>query len=74
MDTPAPPRDRIARYRAVQRERGLRPVVLWLPDVSDPAYQAQLAEECRRLARMTDEENAIAAGFAKLAGRVEEWQ
>jgi len=74
MDTPAPPRDRIARYRAAQRERGLRPVILWLPDLSDPAYRAQLAEECRRLARLTPEEDALAEDFAELAGRAEEWQ
>jgi hypothetical protein len=74
MDAPIPPRDRIARHRAAQRERGLRPVILWLPDVSDPAYQARLAEECRRLARLTPGEDALAGDFAELAGRAGEWQ
>jgi len=74
MDTPTPPRDRIARYRAAQRERGLRPVVLWLPDVSNPVYQARLADECRRLARLTPEEDALAEDFAELAGRAGEWR
>jgi hypothetical protein len=74
MDTPAPPRDRLARYRAAQRKRGLRPVVLWLPDVSDPVYQARLTEECRRLARLTPAEDTLAEDFAELAGRAEEWR
>ena len=67
-------RDRIARHRAAQRKRGLRPVVLWLPDVNDPAYRARLAEECRRLARLTPEEDVMAGGFAQLAGRSEGWR
>lgn len=61
-------RDRIARHRTAQRERGLRAVTLWLPDITDPGYRARLAAECRRLAQMTDEEAAIADDFAQLAG------
>ena len=61
-------RDRIARHRTAQRERGLRAVTLWLPDVSDPGYRARLADECRRLAQMTAEETAIAEDFAQLGG------
>jgi hypothetical protein len=67
-------RDRIARHRAAQRERGLRPVVLWLPDVNDPGYRACLADECRRLAQLTNEEGSLAADFAHLAERTEEWR
>jgi hypothetical protein len=67
-------RERIQRHRTAQRERGLRAVVLWLPNVNDPAYRDRLADECRRLARMTPEEDAAAAGFARLAGRTEGWR
>lgn len=67
-------RDRIARYRAAQRKQGLRPVVLWLPDVNDAAYRARLVEECRRLAQLTPEEDAIADDFAQLARRTEGWR
>jgi hypothetical protein len=63
-----------ARHRALRHERGLRPVVLWLPDVNDPAYRAHIADECRRLAHLTPEEDAMAADFAELAGRVEGWR
>ncbi len=74
MDTRAASRDRIARHRAAQRARGLRPVVLWLPDVNDPAYRARLADECRQLAVLTPDEESLAAGFAGLAGQTEGWR
>jgi hypothetical protein len=61
-------RNRVARHRAAQRARGLRPVVLWLPDVTDPAYQLRLAAECRCLAQLTPDEKDMAADFAVLAG------
>jgi hypothetical protein len=74
MEARTSSRDRIARHRAAQRERGLRPVVLWLPDVNAPGYRANLADECRRLAQLTPEENAMAADFARLSGRTEGWR
>ena len=67
-------RERIARYRAAQRQRGLRPFVLWLPNVSDPKYRERLTDECRRLARLTRDESSLARGFARLAGRTEGWR
>ena len=56
--------------RARQRTWAAR-VVLWLPDVNDPGFWAQLADECRRLARLTREEEAIVAGFARLVSWTE---
>ena len=74
MDARASSRERLARHRAAQRKRGLRPIVLWLPDVNDPAYRARLADECRRLAQLTPDEDAVANGFARLACRTEGWR
>lgn len=71
---PSPSRDRAARYRATQRKQGLRPVVLWLPDVNDPGYRARLADECRQLAQLTADEGAVASGFARLARLTEGWR
>jgi hypothetical protein len=68
---PSSSRDRIAGYRATQRKQGLRPVVLWLPDVNDPGYRARLADECRQLAQLTLDEDAAASGFAR---RTEGWR
>jgi hypothetical protein len=67
-------RERIARHRTAQKSRGLRAVVLWLPDVNDPGYRQRLADECRRLARLTPEEEKIAADFARLGRRTEGWR
>jgi Protein of unknown function (DUF3018) len=74
METLRSSRNRIARHRAVQRQRGLRAVVLWLPDVNDPTYRARLADECRRLACLTAEEDATEADFARLAEQTEGWR
>jgi len=74
MQTRASSRERIARHRAAQRERGLRPVVLWLPDVNDSGYRTRLADECRRLSKLTPEEDEMAADFAHLAEQTEGWR
>jgi hypothetical protein len=74
MTTRSSSRERTARHRTAQRARGLRPVVLWLPDAGDPVYQARLADECRRLAQLSPEEDAIADDYAQLAGRTEGWR
>jgi hypothetical protein len=74
MDQRASSRDRIARHRAAQRERGLRPVVLWLPDANNPVYRDRLAAECRQLAQLTPDEAALAADFATLAAETDGWR
>jgi hypothetical protein len=74
MAATASSRERIARHRAAQRERGLRPVVIWLPDVNDASYRALLADECRRLAQLTSDEDAVAADFIHLAEQTEGWR
>jgi DNA-binding LacI/PurR family transcriptional regulator len=43
-------RERMARYRQRMREKGLRPVQLWLPDTSDPAFIAKCQRQSMKLA------------------------
>ncbi len=74
MTSSASSRERIARHRVAQRERGLRSVVLWLPDVNDSGYRARLVDECRRLAHLTPAEDGLAADFACLVGQTEGWR
>jgi hypothetical protein len=48
--------------------------VLWLPDVNDPKYRAQIAEECRRLSVLTPDEEAMAAAFEQNAAETPGWR
>jgi hypothetical protein len=74
MNTPAPSRTRVARHRATQRERGLRAVTLWLPDVNNPEYRARIAAECRRLSVLTPDEETMAAAFEQNAADTPGWR
>jgi len=42
---------RVARHRQSLRDRGLRPIQLWVPDTRLPGF----AEECRRQSRIINE-------------------
>lgn len=48
---PKSPAVRMAAYRARMRARGLKPVVMWLPDVNDPKFIAQCRREAAALAK-----------------------
>lgn len=65
---------RVARLRARRRANGLRPVVLWLPDTSDTAYRARIAKQCRALARLTLDEQAMAAAIEHEAVQIPGWR
>ncbi len=43
--------ERVSDYRRRMRERGYRPVQIWVPDVTSPAFEA----EARRQARLITE-------------------
>jgi hypothetical protein len=49
MNTTPTPRDRTTRYRQTLREKGLRPVQLWLPDTRTPEFAAQVRKQCARI-------------------------
>jgi hypothetical protein len=74
MNAPVPTRERIARHRSAQRERGLRAVTIWLPNVNDPAYRARIADECRRLAKLTPDQEAMVEAFERNAGETPGWR
>jgi hypothetical protein len=60
--------------RLAARFQGARPVVLWLPNTRDPDYRARLADQCRRLAELTAEEEAMAAAFEQEAAKTTGWR
>lgn len=53
---------------------GARPVVLWLPNIRDPGYQLRLADQCRRLAELTADEEESAAAFQLEAAQTPGWR
>jgi hypothetical protein len=55
------------------RSPGARPVVLWLQNTRDPDYRARLADQCRRLAELTADEEAMAAIFEQEAAQTLGW-
>lgn len=69
-----PSRTRVARLRDRRRAAGLRPVVLWLPDTTNPAYRERIAEQCRQLATLTADEQAMAEAFEHEAEQTPGWR
>ena len=49
MITAPTSRDRTTRYRQALREKGLRPVQLWLPDTRAPEFAAEARRQCARI-------------------------
>ncbi|HET6469863.1 MAG TPA: antitoxin MazE family protein [Geminicoccaceae bacterium] len=47
-------------HRARLRERGLRPVTLWLPDTRSPELKAEAARQGSLAARADDEQEVMA--------------
>ena len=46
-------------YRERLRARGLKPLTIWVPDLSKPEVRAQLERECRLLDRSPDEQEVL---------------
>jgi hypothetical protein len=49
MNTAPTSGDRTTRYRQTLREKGLRPVQLWLPDTRAPEFAARARQQCARI-------------------------
>jgi hypothetical protein len=49
MTTATTSRDRTTRYRHTLRDKGLRPVQLWLPDTRTPEFAAAARHQCERI-------------------------
>ena len=64
----------VQRHRVRPREQGLRPVQLWLPDTSTPAFKAQAARAMAAVARLSPEDEAMVEAFERIAGEdLNEW-
>lgn len=45
-------RERVSEYRRRMRERGFRPVQVWVPDVRTPAFAAEAARQAALVAEV----------------------
>lgn len=57
-------RERVSEYRRRMRERGFRPVQVWVPDVRTPAFAAESARQAALVAhadRTSDDQTFIEA-------------
>jgi Protein of unknown function (DUF3018) len=52
-------RERTRAYRERLRAKGLKPVTLWLPDVNDPEFIAQMRRECRLISESPHEKEIM---------------
>jgi hypothetical protein len=52
----------------------LRPHVVWLPNTRDPDYRARIADQCRRLADLTADEEGMASAFEREAAKTPGWR
>ena len=43
-------RDRVRAHRERMREQGLRPITIWVPDVTTPEFQAEARRQARAVA------------------------
>lgn len=44
-------RDRVAAHRQRLRERGLRPIQVWVPDINSAGFAKEAARQARAVAR-----------------------
>ena len=57
-------RDRVSEHRRRMRERGFRPVQIWVPDVRTPAFAAEARRQALLIAaadRTSDDQSFIEA-------------
>lgn len=66
---------KVSAYRRRLRERKLRPLQIWVPDLSDPEVRERLKEEARRLRdhpSTKEGEAFVEAALADLAEELDE--
>jgi hypothetical protein len=52
--------DKFRRYRAAQKQRGMRLVRLWVPDPRTPGFRREARRQARSLRRADEELEALA--------------
>ena len=66
-----PVQDKVRAYRARLRQRGLRPIQIWVPDVRSPALAAEAHRQSLAVARSShaaDDQDFVDAISGRVAG------
>ena len=58
--------ERVRKHRAKMKSAGLKPVTIWVPDVTAPGFKDDIRRQCRLL-RGDPQEEAILAEIEHLA-------
>lgn len=51
--------DRVRKHREKMKAMGLKPVTLWLPDTSSPAFKEQVARDIAAIKASADEKQIL---------------
>jgi hypothetical protein len=65
---PKPSRDKVRSYRERLRAQGLRPIQVWVPDVTTPAFRSEARRQSKLVA-----ENAHEADEQAFIDSISEW-
>ena len=60
MQSPLAASQKMRQYRSRMRQKGLRPVQIWVPDTRSPAIARELARQSRLASRSPDEQEVMA--------------
>ena len=60
MQSPLAASQKMRQYRCRMRQKGLRPVQIWVPDTRSPAIARELARQSRLASRSPDEQEVMA--------------
>lgn len=52
-------RERVARYRAQMRAKGLRPIEVWVPDTTRPGFAEEVRRQAELLGQTDQRENIM---------------
>ncbi len=55
-----PSREKVREHRARMRAQGLKPIVIWVPDVNAPGFAEEVHRQCLRVANSPQEADDLA--------------
>lgn len=66
-------RERVGKYRARMRKRGMRQVTIWVPDTRSPAFVKETRRQLKLMAAADRKDRDLMAALERLAAETEGW-